>query len=94
MSYEKFITDFLNIEAQWLQNVFHLQKKIDLDNPPKYNKVMNRYMNLRDIRDMLFYEFPDLKIDYELKEYYVNLNAACKLQEAKKSHRWGNNHIF
>ena len=70
----------------WLVKLRYIfQHNMDLDNPPRYNKAMNRYMNLRDIREMLFYEFPDLKIAYELKEYYVNLNAACKLQEAEKA---------
>ena len=52
----------------WLVKLRYIfQHNMDLDNPPRYNKAMNRYMNLRDIREMLFYEFPDLKIAYELK---------------------------
>ena len=70
----------------WLVKLRYIfQHNADLDNTPIYNKAMNRYMNLRDIRDTLFNEFPDLKIAYELKEYYINLNATCKLDEAEKA---------
>lgn len=41
-----------------------------VDNEPKYNKALNRYINLREIRDIIFEEFPELKAAYELKEYY------------------------
>lgn len=62
------------------RNVFAHNKKID--NEPRYNKRLNKYVNLRDIRDILFDAFAELKVAYELKEYYIRLNAETTLEEA------------
>lgn len=51
-----------------------------LDNDPRYNKKLGRYVNYRNIRDILFERFPDLKAAYELKEYYINLNSKETLE--------------
>ncbi|MDO4920856.1 MAG: ISL3 family transposase [Phascolarctobacterium sp.] len=51
-----------------------------LDNKPRYNKKLGRYVNYRNIRDILFENFPDLKAAYELKEYYINLNTKETLE--------------
>jgi transposase len=40
---------------------------------PRYNKRLKQNVNYRDIRDLLFTTFPDLKQAYELKEYYTLL---------------------
>ena len=64
------------------RNVFAHNKKID--NEPRYNKRLNKYVNLRDIRDILFDAFAELKVAYELKEYYIRLNAETTLEEAPK----------
>ena len=45
-----------------------------MDNEPKYNKELGRYVNLRDIRDVLFTQFPELEIAYNLKELYLKFN--------------------
>ena len=65
------------------RNVFDRNKKID--NEPRYNKRLNKYVNLRNIRNILFDAFSELKIAYELKEYYIRLNAKTTLDEAPNS---------
>ncbi len=45
-----------------------------LDNIPKYNKRLGRYVNCRDIRDIMFDRFPLLKQAYDLKESYIDFN--------------------
>lgn len=46
----------------------------DLDNEPKYNKRLGRYVNYRDIRDLLLKNFPYLEVAYNLKESYIIFN--------------------
>ncbi len=52
--------------------VFH--HEANLDNEPKYNRRLGRYVNYRDIRDIMLKEFAELEKAYNLKEYYVNFN--------------------
>ena len=54
-----------------------------LDNEAKYNKRFKRYLNHRNIIDMMFDRFPELKIAYDLKEGYINFNETCKKENAK-----------
>lgn len=53
-----------------------------LDNEPKFNKRFNRYMNYRDMLNILFDRFPDLKKAYYLKESYLTFNETCTLKDA------------
>ena len=53
-----------------------------LDNEPRYNKKLGQYINYRGIRDFLFENFPALKVAFELKEYYIDLNKQATLQTA------------
>lgn len=64
------------------RSIFDHNKNID--NEPRYNKRLNRYVNLRDIRDIVFNAFEELRAAYELKEYYIRLNAETKLEEAPR----------
>lgn len=57
----------------------------DLDNEPKYNKALGRYVNLRDIRDLLFAQFPELEIAYNLKELYLKFNQSGEYYKASGS---------
>ena len=43
---------------------------------------MGQYINYRGIRDLLFENFPILKVAFELKEYYIDLNSQVTLQTA------------
>lgn len=63
--------------------VFH--HTTDLDNEPKYNKALGRYVNLRDIRDLLFAQFPELEIAYNLKELYLKFNQSGEYYKASGS---------
>lgn len=62
------------------RNIFAHDK--DIDNAPRYNKRLNKYVNLRDIRELLFAAFEELKVAYELKEYYIRLNEEKTLENA------------
>lgn len=52
---------------------FVLNHNAILDNEPKYNKRLGRYLNYRNLRDMMFASFPEIQIAYELKEFYIRI---------------------
>ena len=54
-----------------------------LDNTPKYNKRLKQKVNHRDIRDILFAEFPELGAAYELKEFYIRFNRSSTIAAAR-----------
>lgn len=56
----------------------------DLDNKGKYNKRFRRYMNYRDIINILFERFPELKAAYDLKESYITFNQTANSDNARK----------
>lgn len=60
--------------------IFHHGK--ELDNTPQYNKRFRRYMNYRDMMNLLFNRFPDLKKAYELKESYIHFNETASSKDA------------
>lgn len=62
--------------------IFH--HGMELDNEAKFNKRFNRYMNYRDIQELLFQNFPDLKLAYELKENYIHFNQTSSIDNAKE----------
>lgn len=43
---------------------------------------MGQYINYRGTRDFLFENFPVLKVAFELKEYYIDLNSQATLKTA------------
>lgn len=53
-----------------------------VDTPPRYNKHFRRFVNLKDIRDTLFTEFPDLEKAYNLKEMYIYFNRTSTYESA------------
>lgn len=53
-----------------------------LDNEGRYNRTLGRYANYRDIRDILFDNFPKLEKAYNLKELYISFNATSDIQTA------------
>lgn len=57
----------------------------ELDNEARYNRQLGYFVNYRGIRDMLFEAFEELKVAYELKEYYIRLNANISLNEASRA---------
>jgi len=56
----------------------------ELDNEPKYNKRFKRKMNLRDIQELMFKNFPELKKAYDLKESYIIFNETSNIDNAKE----------
>ena len=59
---------------------FHVLE--ELDNTPQYNKRFRRYMNYRDMMNLLFNRFPDLRKAYELKESYIHFNETASSKDA------------
>lgn len=57
---------------------------MELDNEAEFNKRFNRYMNYRDIQELLFQSFPDLKLAHELKENYIHFNQTSSIDNAKE----------
>lgn len=51
---------------------------------PKYNKVFQRYLNLRDIRSLIFNECTYLKTAFDLKELYMDFNDSAALIDAEE----------
>jgi len=60
----------------------YYQHNVFLDNKAKYNRRLGRYINYRELQELLFSFFPELRTAYELKEYYIRLNRTCTLAEA------------
>ena len=59
-------------------------RSIQLDNKGKYNKRLKRFINYRQLLDLILSIDPDLKLAYELKEKYTIFNATCSYEEAKE----------
>ena len=63
---------------------FVLSVDEELDNKPKYNKKLGRYINYRGIREIIFEAFPELKKAYELKEAYILFNRTSNINNVKE----------
>ena len=63
---------------------FVFNHDFELDNDPKHNKRFNRKMNYRDLQELAFKNFPDLKKAYELKENYLFFNESANVSNAKE----------
>ena len=61
---------------------FVFNHNIYLDNEARYNRSLGRYVNYRQIRDIMFDNFPKLEAAYNLKELYIIYNATKNLEEA------------
>ena len=61
--------------------IFNFDK--DLDNEAKWNKRYKRYMNYRDIINLIFTNFPELEKAYDLKNLYLQFNRNADLENAK-----------
>lgn len=51
-----------------------LEKRVNLDNKPVYNKRFQRYMNKRDLLEMILNINENLSLAYRLKEMYLDFN--------------------
>lgn len=63
---------------------FIFNHETNLDNKGKYNKRFKRYLNYRQMMELLFERFPDLKKAYELKESYIYFNNHSNIHNAKE----------
>ncbi len=59
-------------------------KTINLDNKGKYNKKLARYINYRQLLELILSIHPDLKLAYDLKEKYTIFNATYSYEDAKE----------
>ena len=63
-----------------------LDRKIDLDNKPRFNKKFGRYLNYRQLLEMILSISDEIRKAYELKEEYVTFNAKFTKEEAEESY--------
>ena len=64
-----------------------LDRTINLDNKGKYNKRLKRYINYRQLLELILSINEDLKVGYYLKEMYIHFNANSTYEEAKKNYQ-------
>ena len=63
---------------------FVFNHNVNLDNEPKYNSRLKMTLNLRDIQELMFKNFPELKAAYILKEGYITFNETSNIHNAKE----------
>lgn len=61
-----------------------LEKRINLDNKPVYNKRFQRFMNKRDILEMILNINENLSIAYRLKEMYLDFNKNATISNCEE----------
>lgn len=78
--------DTASIEYYLLKHFRFLlfERNIDLDNKARWNKKLERYINLRQLKEELLSIDPQLKRAYELKEDYTSFNASSSYEEAEE----------
>ena len=76
-------TEDENIQTLLTKFKFVFNHGINLDNKAKYNKRLKRFANYRDIQNILFDYFPDLKTAYLLKEAYIHFNSTSSYDTAR-----------
>ena len=59
-----------------------LKRDIDLDNKARFNKRLNRYINHRQLQEMLLNIHPDIRCGFALKELYIEANASYSYEDA------------
>ena len=58
-------------------------RTINLDNRAKFNKKLNRYINYRQLLDLILSIDPQLDTAWHLKEHYTNFNSSASLENAQ-----------
>ena len=77
-----------NSQEYYLLNRFRfllLDRTINLDNKAKYNKKFERYLNYREILELILSINDEIRIAYELKEEYIMFNPTFTYEEAKEN---------
>lgn len=67
---------------QWKNLLFN--GNINLDNKGKYNKKLKRFVNFRQILEMMLEINPQFKTAYLLKERYLEFNSSSSYEKAKE----------
>lgn len=75
-------TELIYLLSKFRNILFH--KNINLDNEPKFNKRLNRYVNLRQILNLIFDKAPELKIAYDLMHNYIYFNETTDFPQAEQ----------
>ena len=60
------------------------KRDINLDNKVKFNKKLNRYINYRQLLDMILSIDPELDVAWHLKERFIVFNATATYENAMK----------
>ena len=61
-----------------------LDRSINLDNKGKFNKRLNRFINFRQLLDLILQIDPQLSAAYMLKERYIQFNATADITNAER----------
>ena len=61
-----------------------LDRSINLDNKGKFNKKLNRYINFRQLLELILQIDPQLSTAYHLKERYIQFNASSDFDHAQQ----------
>lgn len=80
-SYDTFSIEYYLLKS-WKNLLF--DRTVNLDNKGKYNKKLHRFINYRQLLDLMLDIDPELKLAYELKESYTIFNADSTLEEASE----------
>lgn len=92
MCFSRLRIDLMNV-ARYGSDQYYLLKKWhwlmekedhELDGPPVYNHRFGRKLSHRQIRDMIFAEFPLLEEAYDLKELYRDFNRNATYEQAEE----------
>ena len=75
-------TDNQTLKSLLFKFKYIFRHKQNLDKPGKYNRSLGRYATLREIREILFANFPELEAAYNLKELYIIFNQENTKEQA------------
>ena len=67
-------------------NFLLMNRNINLDNDRKFNRKLDRYLNYKDILNLILSIDEDLEKAYELKELYTQFNQEMNIDDAKENY--------
>ena len=62
-----------------------LDRSVDLDNKARFNKRLQRYLNYRDLLELILSIHSEIRTAYELKEEYIAFNSSFSYEEAQEN---------
>lgn len=66
-------------------NYLLFDRTLNLDNPPRFNRRLDRKLNYRQLRELLLDVDPVLRKAWHLKEIYTQFNASSDIDHAQES---------